>query len=230
MANKIVVIDAGHGDKDCGAVNGKRYEKDDNLQMALEVKNWLRYSAIDVYLTRVVDTNPSLADRVKYSNSLKPDYFISLHENSHTADATGIEAWVVHNATQRTLDQASGIILKCLDVANARNRGVKKGYPGLPRGDFYINKYTNCPSCLLELLFISNPNDMKLRDKYFNQYAKAIAQGICEAVGVPFIEKPQTHFIRILPSTPFRNLTKEAAEAKEKELKALGIDCEIAEH
>ena len=81
-----IVIDAGHGGKDSGAV-GRRgtYEKDINLAAALELAKLLRQEeAFDVLLTRTDDTFVPLGDRSRMANEFNADLFISLHCNAST--------------------------------------------------------------------------------------------------------------------------------------------------
>jgi len=79
-----IVIDAGHGGKDPGAVgpSGTK-EKDVVLDVALEIAALLKDSTdLTVYLTREDDTFVKLRDRTKFANEKKADLFISIHANS----------------------------------------------------------------------------------------------------------------------------------------------------
>lgn len=80
---KVVVIDAGHGGKDSGAVGYKRYqEKRAVLKIALLVRDILRKQGYKVYLTRSDDTFVKLTDRTHFANRKKADLFISIHANA----------------------------------------------------------------------------------------------------------------------------------------------------
>lgn len=195
--SKIIVIDVGHGGTDSGAVNGPRYEKNDNLKLALEVKNILQGYGQTVYLTRETDTDVSLNDRPNYANDMKADYFLSLHRNSFSTDnARGVEMWVYSKSSVETIKQAETILNEILRVnSEILNRGVKKGYTGEPNSDYAVNRISTMPSALLELMFISNPNDNAIFDKEFYNLAKAIADGLMKALGQeipkPTPPKPQ---------------------------------------
>lgn len=80
---KIVVIDAGHGGKDPGALGGKTYEKDVNLAAAKALRDALtktgRYTVI---MTRDTDSFVDLAARVRIARSADADLFISLHSDA----------------------------------------------------------------------------------------------------------------------------------------------------
>ncbi len=82
---KIIVIDAGHGGKDPGAIGGyyKTQEKKVTLAFAKEIKDYMKkYSDFKVYLTRDTDHFISLDGRVKKSQKLNADLFISIHADS----------------------------------------------------------------------------------------------------------------------------------------------------
>jgi len=82
--SKIIVIDAGHGGKDGGAVCKKiqAVEKDIVLNLAKYTRNYLKKLGYTVHLTRDSDNFISLGDRTKFVNRKKADLFISIHANS----------------------------------------------------------------------------------------------------------------------------------------------------
>lgn len=181
---KIITIDAGHGGTDSGATNGKRHEADDVLTMALAVGKLLTEQGIKVVYTRTTDKDISIDERCKIANNAKSDYFLSIHRNS--GGGVGYEIWVHSEASAATCDKAKGILDKVVAVSG-KNRGVKKGAPGY--SNFGINRLSDAPSALFEMGFIDNSGDNALFDKYFNQYAVAVAKGLCAAVGVNYKEK-----------------------------------------
>ena len=82
-AKKTIVIDAGHGGRDAGAVGFKRiYEKNIALKVSKYVKDELRKKGFRVYLTRSKDKYVKLSYRTKYANKKKADMFISIHANA----------------------------------------------------------------------------------------------------------------------------------------------------
>ncbi|MFV0482032.1 MAG: N-acetylmuramoyl-L-alanine amidase [Campylobacteraceae bacterium] len=80
--NKIVVIDAGHGGKDAGAVYGKLYEKNAVLQISLLLGEELKRKGYTVFYTRTKDVYLQLRDRTKVANDKNADLFISVHANA----------------------------------------------------------------------------------------------------------------------------------------------------
>ena len=81
--HKIIVIDAGHGGKDPGAIGYRNYrEKVVVLQIAQALKKVLRGRGYKVYMTRDSDRFVKLRNRTKYANRKKADLFISIHANA----------------------------------------------------------------------------------------------------------------------------------------------------
>ncbi|MCG2713155.1 MAG: N-acetylmuramoyl-L-alanine amidase [Candidatus Omnitrophica bacterium] len=90
-----IIIDAGHGGNDPGAV-GKMgiQEKDIVLDVALRLKNELTKHGVEVILTRNADIFVELKKRTEIANKEKADFFISVHANAaHTSPVNGFEAF-----------------------------------------------------------------------------------------------------------------------------------------
>ena len=92
LKNKIIVIDAGHGNKDPGTVVGDIYEKDINLKIALKLENELKKEGVKVILTRDGDYDlaypkasyrkkSDFDNRIKIINNLGADLYLSIHLN-----------------------------------------------------------------------------------------------------------------------------------------------------
>lgn len=174
-----VVIDAGHGGGDYGAIYGERNEKDDNLALALLVYEKLEESGIDAELTRSKDKKLSLEKRCSFANRKRAELFVSLHRNSADG-AKGVEIWVSDEENAEKDKALAQSILSSLDEAGiSKNRGVKEGYA---RGDgnYYVNSHTLMPSCLVELGFINSETDNELYDENLEAYAQAISDAIAE--------------------------------------------------
>jgi len=96
--NKVIVIDAGHGGKDPGAVGYKRYrEKVVVYKISQELKNILKSRGYKVYMTRDKDRFVKLSKRTKYANKKHADIFVSIHANAvpkrHAKKTHGIECY-----------------------------------------------------------------------------------------------------------------------------------------
>lgn len=169
---KLVVIDAGHGDHDPGAIGvTKKREKDFNLALALKVQKLLANEKnIQVVMTRTTDTFLQLKERAKIANSLKADVFISIHANSGPSTATGTETYYYHESDKALANALHKEIVKAMGL---KDRGVRYG-------NFHVIRETTMPAALLEVGFLSNKNDEK---KLFDsatqdRVAQAIVRGI----------------------------------------------------
>jgi len=96
--NKVIVIDAGHGGKDPGAVGYKKYrEKIVVMQVAAKVKKILKERGYRVYMTRERDKFVKLSNRTAYANKKNADIFISIHANAvgekNARKVNGIESY-----------------------------------------------------------------------------------------------------------------------------------------
>lgn len=173
-----VVIDAGHGGKDYGAIYGNRNEKDDNLNLALLVYEELEKMGVDAELTRDSDKKVSLEKRCSFANRKKAELFVSLHRNS-AENARGVEIWISSEEPYDDTKLAQDILEGLDNVGISKNRGIKAGY-ARGDGDYYVNSHTKMTSCLVELGFINNETDNKLYDDNLEAYALEIAQAVYE--------------------------------------------------
>lgn len=173
-----VVLDAGHGGYDNGAVNGTRKEKDDNLRMTLAVGSILKNCGVNVVYTRSTDVFIPLLERSQISNNAGADLFASIHRNSSTLpSANGVENWVYVTPSQKAVAAADLVLSRIVSAGVQSNRGLKYG-------NFSVVRHTKAPAMLLELGFISNAEDNRLFDTRFDAYATAIASGILSSLGV----------------------------------------------
>lgn len=179
-----ICLDAGHGGSDTGAIYDGRYEKDDNLRLTLAVGEILEENGIDVIYTRTEDKFVELEKRAEFANRKRATYFVSIHRNSADADVSGVEAWVNNTAAIYEQKLAKNILEAIAKVGYGDNRGVKRGYQGNPGANYLVNSVTEMPSCLLEMGFITTAEDNKLFDENFDEYAKAIADGIMAGISV----------------------------------------------
>jgi N-acetylmuramoyl-L-alanine amidase len=96
--DKIIVIDAGHGGKDPGAIGYRKYrEKVVVLKIAKLLKSILKSRGYKVYMTRDRDKFVKLSNRTKYANKKDADIFVSIHANAvskkNASKARGIECY-----------------------------------------------------------------------------------------------------------------------------------------
>lgn len=178
---KTIVIDAGHGGYDFGAVNGSRLEKNDNLRLAQAVRDKLAAQGQKVIMTRDSDVFVPLLDRSYIANNNNADIFVSLHRNSSTNPAAnGVENFVYTTAPPSSTVKAKNVLDEVVNVGVQSNRGIKKD-------NFSVLRNTIAPAQLLELGFISNEIDNNYFDRYLDSYATAITKGILESLNIPYI-------------------------------------------
>ena len=167
-----IVLDAGHGGEDPGAVYQGRNEKDDTLNLVLEVGKILEEHGVDVEYTRTTDVYQTPFEKAQIANQSGADYFISIHRNSSPQpnQYSGVES-LVYNKTGTKVEMAENINAE-LEKVGFKNLGVKER-PGL-----VVLRRTNIPAILVEVGFINNTEDNALFDSKFHEIAQAIANGI----------------------------------------------------
>ena len=187
MSKAKIYIGVGHGSGDSGAVNGKRKECDDNLRLALKVKEYFANQPVEVKFSRLSDSGLDITGRCNEANKWGADYFISLHRDSASASASGVSAYIYSKANEFTEAKANVIVYDVAKAMGVANRGVHKGAAGRFT-DFGVNRQTNMHSCLLEVGFISSNKDNKAFDTHIDDIAKAIVVSTMSVCGVDYVE------------------------------------------
>lgn len=237
IEKRKIVIDAGHGGHDPGAVGLKGlYEKDVVLDIALKLEQILLADPLnEVFLTRETDVFIPLEERTVIANKKNADFFVSIHANaSPRRKAKGIETyllnWTDDEGAMRVAARENQISLKkmkamnrkmqidVLDIIksdlmrqNKRDESVKLAHyiqksivSTLDNGDnnildlgvkqalFYVLFGARMPSVLVEVSFISNPEEEKLlsEESHRMQIAKSIAEGLNKYLtSIPTVQK-----------------------------------------
>ncbi|GGA23660.1 N-acetylmuramoyl-L-alanine amidase family protein [Paenibacillus physcomitrellae] len=178
---KVIVIDAGHGGSDPGAISlNNRNEKDFTLATVLKLQQVLAAdSRIEVVLTRSGDTYPTLQDRVALANSLKADVFVSIHGNKSPDGGPGPKGIETHYTNKNSESLAKIMQKHLVQASGMSDRGLKTG-------NLYVTKNTKMPAVLLECGFLSNPKDeaAMFSDEFQQQLAEGIAAGLKEFLGL----------------------------------------------
>lgn len=171
-----IIIDAGHGGFDNGAVFRGRKEKDDSLRLALEVGDRLVQNGMQVAYTRTTDTYRNANERIHIANHSDGDVFISLHRNASPYPNTyrGVETLIFNSGDKKEVYAKN--INKALSDVGFRNLGINL------RQDLAILKYTSMPALVVEVGFIHSNCDNDLFDDYFEEVASAIVLGILLSV------------------------------------------------
>lgn len=170
-----VVIDPGHGGKDVGATGtSSLYEKDFTLSLSKKVNELLeKEEKIEVYMTREDDTFISTEDkyRAKFANELDADLYISIHGNTfESPNVSGTESYYYH---EKFKSFAEIMHKNVVSSTGFNDRGVRKK-------DLFVVRYTDMPSILLEIGYLTNPQEeqIMLNDEF--QYS--VAESICDGV------------------------------------------------
>lgn len=189
LAEKIIIVDAGHGGIDPGANRPGVKEKDINLAIALKIKESLNGYGAKVILTRESDIelsgecdNPKvkgryhrdLAARLELVQESDADLFISVHANSSAnSQRHGPECFyapksapgkVLANAIQVELNS----IIPSQDKANPAN--------------YFVLKRNKVPAALIEMGYITNPAERNLLEnpEYQQKLSDAVTRGIIQ--------------------------------------------------
>lgn len=167
-----IVIDAGHGGYDYGAIHGGYNEKDLNLNIARKVEKYLIGAGLDAFMTRTEDRFISLAERVEVSNAVGPKLFVSIHNNALTTN-TKMEGLQTYYYSRSGYKLGSVLHRQLLSDVGMVDGKVRKA-------NFWVTKHTKAPAVLLELGFMTNTKERKklVRDSYQDDLAKAIGRGI----------------------------------------------------
>ncbi|HXD77203.1 MAG TPA: N-acetylmuramoyl-L-alanine amidase [Puia sp.] len=181
-----VIIDAGHGGADNGAVWGDTKEKDLNLALALAVRRLAPQYHINAVLTRKSDElagghltiRQSLEYRVTMARDSKADLFVSLHVNNSGGGKPGhgFEAFVSpENAHLAESDKLASALIDAVKPSFAADDVLHH-----PTGRVYVLREAAMPAVLLECGSIDNPADLAfIRDtRNQEQIARDILQGI----------------------------------------------------
>lgn len=167
--NKVIVIDAGHGGRDVGAIGASgNYEKNYTLRTAGMIKAYLEQLGATVYLTRNNDQYYTLTGRSALANEWEADIFLSLHYNStpQYPNAKGISTYYYAQRDQVLANVLHKELLKST-LTNDRSASF---------GDYQVLRTNHRPSVLLELGFISNVGEeMKIQSIVFQ---RKISQGV----------------------------------------------------
>lgn len=177
----IVILDAGHGDSDSGAVKGKYKEKDINLKVVKMIGKRLKKEGIKVIYTRNSDQrldNEKFEDlklRAQMSKKNKARYFVSIHVNDYVKsnDVSGFEIYTNKDKYADTLASEIGFQMEKLNYSD--NRGIKDGR------HLRVLRLNEVPAILIELGYINGKDIQYLtNNKKLETLSKAISQGIIE--------------------------------------------------
>lgn len=187
LKNKIIVIDPGHGGNDAGAIGPTGVmEKSVTLNVALELEKLLSAEGANVILTRTSDKTVSpngaaasdieeLQARCDVANESRADIFVSIHADSFTKpEAKGTTAYYYGQA-----ENTDGKKL-AESIRNALCEQIRTPSRGTKPCNFYVVRHCDMPATLIELAFISNPDEEKILNS--EEGILKAAQGIFDGI------------------------------------------------
>ncbi len=186
---RSVMLDAGHGGQDGGAVayheDGtiKAKEKDFNLDVALRAQKLLEAAGVEVHMIRTEDVYVDFLRVGSIANDAGTSLFVSIHTNSTTMETpNGIETYGYLEAGNVSNGMTSGrlseiLLEKLIEQTGAYNRGVKEGKT------LAVINSTKMPASLIEIGFISNPEECEkmMTEEYRQKLAQAVCDGVLQA-------------------------------------------------
>nr|WP_288296633.1 N-acetylmuramoyl-L-alanine amidase [uncultured Anaerostipes sp.] len=186
MFSRVIVVDAGHGGSDSGAVGNGLYEKNMTLSIVLKMKYYFdRNSNYKVYYTRLSDWYPGIKERYTFSNNIHPDRFVSVHINSFKKkSANGTET--LYNPKGKNSSSpysiscknfASSVHKKVLAATKFTDRKLTQRIPGSGAGVGVLS-YSNTAATLGEVGFITNSSDAAFMKNNYTKIGKAFYDGI----------------------------------------------------
>ncbi|CAG9619457.1 SH3 domain-containing protein [Sutcliffiella rhizosphaerae] len=174
LANKVIVIDPGHGGRDVGAIGASgTYEKELTLRTSQLLHDKLRAAGAKVHMTRQADTSVPLHTRPQMANYYQADAFISVHYDSlDDSSVTGTTTYYYSNSDESLAESVHSALTQYIHL---RDRGYRQE-------NYLVLRESMRPSLLLELGYISNRGEeMTIKSGDFQERAStAIYQGLAQ--------------------------------------------------
>jgi TonB-dependent SusC/RagA subfamily outer membrane receptor len=205
-----VVLDAGHGGEDAGAISGNVKEKELSLALARMVKELNVNPDIELVLTRNSDQTTALADRVKMASDKNAQLFLSIHiASAPSPDQKGITAFISSRDLTRQQENVrfASLLLNNLSSVYAVDKKIKQREN---QGVWVLDKNV-CPAVILECGYISNTDDRNYISSKANQekIAKQILRSIEDYFSKAVLIQPSAATVQIANDTTPKAKTKE---------------------
>ncbi len=173
-------MDPGHGPVGSGASANGSDEATNTLAMGLKLRALLQSAGAKVIMTRTTmvfagsgTAAGDLRARTALANQSGADIFVSIHNNLYDDPGTRGTMTFYHEKGDASGALARDIQDAVIESTGARDRGVETA-------NFYVIKYTDMPSVLVESGFLSNPTDAA-QDRS-GSYQQLVAQGILKGI------------------------------------------------
>lgn len=188
IKGKTIVVDAGHGEYDPGAIGVTGLEeKEFNLATALLLRDKLTALGATVILTRQDDIFISLTERCLIANAANADGFVAIHANaSNSPVLRGTSTYFyappttqrLYSQLQQRKDLAGKVQSQLISQLGTRDIGILQA-------NFAVLRDTFMPSILVESAFLSNPDDEALlkNDAFRNRVAQGVSDGLNDYFG-----------------------------------------------
>ncbi|MBG9789773.1 N-acetylmuramoyl-L-alanine amidase [Brevibacillus laterosporus] len=192
MAKPILMIDAGHGGTDPGAIGNQMQEKDLTLQISLYQLQRCRELNLPVAITRTTDTTLTPSQRTTLVKQSGATYCISNHINSGGGE--GVEA--IHSIF--TTNKLANALAQAVAAEGQKFRRVYTRVGADGRDYYFMHRETGAvDTIIMEYGFIDHAGDaQKLKDNW-KRYAEAVIKAFCGHIGHPYspaIEEPSDDF------------------------------------
>ncbi len=178
LSAHTIVIDAGHGGNDTGALGllgSEMPEKIINLKNATALKTKLESLGATVVMTRRDDTYLTLEKRVDISRNTLPDLFISIHANSlsENSDVSSVSGFSIYYRDSLSATAAESLFEYVDENLGRENTGVH-------RSNLFVGRSNWCPAIIYEAAFMPNPSDFEwlISDESTTNLANTLADAI----------------------------------------------------
>ncbi len=175
----LVILDAGHGGTDSGAIAFGKMEKDLVLPIVQEAGTLLEKAGIHVVYTRSGDQAIGLAERAALAEKEKAALFVSVHANafSNKPELHGIETYCYERGGEAEA-LAKAVHAAVLNATGASDRQVRTA-------GYYVLHHATVPAILLETGYMTNEAECKnlASESYRSALAHAIASGVLDYIG-----------------------------------------------
>ena len=187
MSDKVIMLGAGHGGKDPGAVANGVEEKVPNLAIVLETEKYLEdnFTGHNIVLVRDTDKYVSLPARRDMALRVNPDLYVSFHfDYSSNSSVGGFWTFLydgeLYEETERYREAIHESIAGFMKQLNIDDRGMRYA-------NHDITRMIPAPTVLLEYMFLSNPREAKLamNSEVQKRLGKYTAIGIAQALNLP---------------------------------------------
>ncbi|RFA35933.1 hypothetical protein CAI16_06820 [Virgibacillus dokdonensis] len=173
LSGHTVMIDPGHGGRDPGSIGiNDIYEKDLVTNTTKPIEKALREAGANVIMTRTEDVKIPLKERRNMSNEAMPDAFISIHYNSFEDPSVG-GFHTYYYSQEKDYRLAQNIHQSLGNAISLKDRGILED-------SYAVLRNNEVPAILLELGFMSNPEELAViqSDEYSQTVAEAIVSGL----------------------------------------------------